>query len=202
MIGSIEDRQFGCLEYVGPRKALLLNFFFRSLSAVKGWRTRTLEAYRFKEQAALFCYGMKMAMPTHDWAFAMWPEQQSDIDCVFRIKSEGSRRYLKVQLKEVVPESINQTASVQQILQKFNNSKASRGLVVGVYINRNGTLVVKDLILPEGFDGQVWLLGLCGENNQRRFLVGDLMNDPKTTLFEYPQFALGEQASDWKSDED
>jgi len=209
-MNSIQKNQFKKLAYHGARKVLLTNFIFRAVSEgpkvpkqIQTWRARRFDKYRFREQAAIFCYGLRSLAPRCSWAIAMWPEVQSDIDCVFRCRCpwDKEEKYKTVQLKELVPDDVNPIASLQDILDELDKYADDSDLAVGIYLNRDVEVHFGTLRLPKKFIGQIWLFGQ-DQLPGTYFLLGDLMRQWRRSQFSHPRFAPNESVTTWKSAED
>lgn len=138
--------------------------------------------------------------PKDSWALAAWPEENSQIDFVFRqcVTSEEAH-YEFVQLKEVAPGDIPSARSLQALLDDLPHKyPSSGGLTIGVHLNRTASLSLGSLRLPALSDGSLWLFGLGGEPPHDSFLVGDLLKKPMIYFFNYPRLLRGESFSHWE----
>jgi hypothetical protein len=199
-MNSIIIRQAQKLEFFDPRKALLFALVQRVMfqhphlpQNVQDWRTKKLQPELLKWQAALFCFGRKCIEAADKWEFAVWPEQNSDIDYVLRqTKSSGEIRFEFVQFKELVPDEINPEQSLQDLLDKLPEKYPSIGdFTIAINLYRNTTTNVDDLKKPHLPGGSLWLFGLGGEPPNNAFLYGDWLKTPSLYYFAYPTFPPG-----------
>src|SRR5690606_17177938 len=77
---------------------------------VASLRTNGLRRYREGRQCALFCYGVGQRLGI-DVRYAESEEQ--DIDFVVRFERDGFLNFVPLQLKELVPEQVSNSASLQ-----------------------------------------------------------------------------------------
>lgn len=190
------------LAYIGPRKALLLCMVwdvFGQMERLPGdpdaWRRRGFRPRLFLRQAGLFCLGRKRQHPEYHWAFALWPEENSLVDVVFKRRAaDGTEAFEFVQLKEWVPGELNPKQSLQSLLDKIGERyPEAGGIAIGVNVNRNASTELSNLALPAIRNGSIWLFGIANIEGYNCFLIGDLMRPPaEMRLFMHPRFAVGE----------
>jgi hypothetical protein len=197
------------LDYIGPRKALLVLTIHQDQvmsqqphlpKHVQNWRTNKLQPELHRRQAALFCFGRKCMEATDKWALAAWPDQNSEIDYVFRqTKPDGEVRFEFVQLKELVPDEIDPEQSLQDLLDKLPKKYPSAGgLTIAIHLHRNTTTKVSDLKKPHLPGGSLWLFGLGGKPPHNALLFGDWLKTPSIVYFTHPTFFSGESLTQWK----
>jgi len=180
-------KKWGRLQYSNPKKTLLA---FRSveenydLSAaeyeIRSLRNRKLRHWHEERQLALFCYGMSCVSGAKVvYHFG----DDIDYDGV-ALWADG---FVPIQLKEWCPEHIGKKPKgLNEELQKLK--KYSGGdLVVAYYLNR----VVKDfnwkeLILPDLDIAELWFFGGLTPDNNEWFIIGDMLNTPQLSKFNYP----------------
>jgi hypothetical protein len=97
----------------------------------KALRTNELKTIRETRQAALFALGLRKWAGNASLEIAA--TEDSDYDAVFRRRDDDLMSYTPVQLKEVVPERWNKTASIDSILKKLVALQSSRDLVIGIH---------------------------------------------------------------------
>ena len=114
-------------------------------SKVKQLRTNNLKQWHEARQAAIFCYGMaqKMERPIY-----LCREAAQDYDFVASYVEDETQYFVPVQLKEVVPDSLNATSSVQEIIRSLTKYVDSKDLTVAIYLNRQVHFDPKTLIVP------------------------------------------------------
>jgi hypothetical protein len=189
LMDAITRRLAARLNYLDARKSLLI------LSADKGalsaigaprelvdHRSRNSEILRFSFQAAFFCYCSMVAERTAGFAYALWKDQQSDIDCIFRRRTpNGVFEYEAVQLKEWPPLETSPSASLEGILAALpRHYTDNTGLRVGVYLNRDSVVPVGELPIPAIRVASLWLYGLGGRPGTEAFLCGNLLQGVRT----------------------
>ncbi len=195
------------LDYISPRKALLFAMIRQAMSqrpelprAVQNWRTNKLQPELQQRQAALFCFGRKCNEAKDKWAFAAWPDQNSPIDYVLcRTKPDGKTRFEFVQFKELVPDDINSTQNLQDLLDELPKKyPTASGLTVAIHLHRETATKISDLKKPNLPGGSLWFFGLGGEPPHNAFLFGDWFNAPTLIYFTHPTFRPGESITHLK----
>jgi hypothetical protein len=178
-------------EYHDPRKVLIKLGYVQNLVAVsdlpdktKNLRNKNQEKYLEGRQAALFCYGIGEAFLKTQVYFAL--VEDSDYDCVALRNEKGNPVYTPIQLKELVPESLNSSMSLEEELQKLKKYVTSDDLVIALHVNRAGKLEFPKIHVPELNVAEVWLFGSKSAGQSRWFLYGDLLNNPHFFEFSYP----------------
>ncbi|WP_146180342.1 hypothetical protein [Opitutus sp. ER46] len=150
----------------------------------------------FMRQAGLMCMGRKALHPEDHWAFALWPEENSPVDAVFRRRSPaGNEEFEFVQLKEFVPEDLNPRQSLQSLLDRLmGRYPEAGGFTIGINVNRDATTNLGQLRVPPLRNGSIWLFGVGGEAPFDCFLLGDLLRPAELTgcFFMHPRFQPGE----------
>lgn len=92
---------------------------------VRNLRTNSLKCYREGREAAIFCYGMGKAVVHTPVYFAI--VENADYDCVARCKYG----FTPVQIKELVPEYLNPTKDLNQIIAELKKYPVSHNTVWG-----------------------------------------------------------------------
>jgi hypothetical protein len=179
------------LTYLDPEAVLAryreieLSSHIESLGySVKSLRTNSLKICREARQAALLCYGMSKVLGAKVW-FAQF--ENRDFDIVARYQIGEEQHFVPVQLKELVPATLQPSATLQREIDKLNKYVAGQDLAVAFHINREMTLRVEELKLPLGKLGELWLFGASGATQSDWFLLGDLLSSaPSLHKFTYP----------------
>jgi hypothetical protein len=147
-------------------------------------RTRDLRTYGEGRQAALLCYGLSQMLGARV-SFAQ--HAASDYDVVARYLLADVVHYVPVQLKELVPDTLNPRASLQAELDKISKYVDSKDLVVAVYLNTRRRLVFSDLKLPHGVVRELWFFGALSPDQSRWILLGNMLGPHAQALeFSYP----------------
>lgn len=184
-------KEWDNLEYHDSRKVLLE---LRELQEkvvesdlpdnVKNLRTRGSQNYSEGRQAALFCYGIGSAVLNTKVYHAR--SEVSDYDCVALWEKESIQSYTPIQLKELVPESLNSKAILNVELEKLKKYVSSEDLVIALYVNRAYRLVFSEIQVPDLRVAGVWLYGGLSADQNRWFLYGNILKDPQYYEFSYP----------------
>lgn len=190
---NIRLREFGKLRYQRPRTFLVklraaLENELGSLPQEelnKLLRSNRLKDERELIQAALFCVGLE---ELRDTEVGLCQIEAQDYDCVVRYMDGDTLTYVAIQLKEVVPNDLNPTATVQGVVDALCKYTDSRDLCVVIYINQNTHFDPSQLKMPPGLAiGGLWIYG---ETSQDRWaLWGDLLtpNPLNATVYSYPK---------------
>lgn len=149
---------------------------------VRHLRTNDLKGVREYRQAALFSLGMShnLGVPVR-----FYPVEASDYDFIATWAEQDVRHFAPVQLKELVPESLNSTATIQAIvngLVKYSSSS----LTVGIFLNRQGTFIPQDLKIPPLCIGALWFVFATSPDQSEWVLYGDVLGQAHATSFTYP----------------
>jgi hypothetical protein len=151
----------------------------------KTLRTRGLRIHKEQREAALFCYGLQTVIANETLEFAA--SENSDYDAIFRRVEGEECCYTPIQLKEVVPSSVDPKASLDREIGKLEKYADSKDLVVGIFLNQQGKLQLSRIDAPKVNVGEVWVFGSCSQDQSRWFLFGDVLREPKYVEFEYPR---------------
>ena len=87
------------------------------------------------------------------------PEESQDYDFVASYVVDEKPYLFPVQLKEVVPDSLNATSSVQEIIRSLSKYVDSKDLTVAIYLNRQVDFDPKNLVVPPLRIGALWVFG-------------------------------------------
>jgi len=151
---------------------------------VKNLRTQKLKKHLEGRQAALFCHGLKNVVgeKVH---FTL--EEAQDYDIVTIFAKDGEQIYTPVQLKEIVPKTLNQKADFNSLIQSLAKKYVvSKELVVAVHWNQAGQFNVSELSIPKLNISELWVYGSGTPNQSKWFLIGNLLETPKYYEFDYP----------------
>ncbi len=149
---------------------------------VRNLRTNDLKHIREFRQAALFCYGMSLRIG-HQVLFS--PVESSDYDFVATWEIADVRHFAPVQLKELVPDHLNASATVQALVNGLSKYSGD-DLVVAVFLNRDGRFSLEDLMLPALRIAELWFVFSTTPSQQIWQLVGDALGVPEASSFCYP----------------
>lgn len=112
--------------------------------------------------------------------------EDQDYDFVTRRLEGDTVHFTPVQLKELVSDEINPRANLETELQKLTKYSSSSDLVVVIRVNRNVTIDRSKLRVPQLKIAQLWILGNRSPDQTKWCLIGDILNRPEITEFDYP----------------
>lgn len=148
----------------------------------KALRTNELKTIRETRQAALFALGLRK------WARNISVEiaviEDSDYDAVFRRRDDDRMSYTPVQLKEVVPDRWNKTASIDSILKKLVALQSSSDLVVGIHHTRATNDGKLEFSVPMGLNlAGLFVFGSVSNDRSEWMITGDLTKDAVSIVY-------------------
>jgi hypothetical protein len=147
-------------------------------------RTRGLRRYGEGRQAAFFCYGLGQAIGAR---VQVAQTAQEDFDIVARYVAEDELRYVPVQLKEWVPDTVNPSTTLEAELGKLVKYGNAQDLVVAFHLNRTAHIKFSELQLPAVNLGALWFYGAKDATQREWWLIGNLLRDgPVAHQFIYP----------------
>ncbi len=150
---------------------------------IKHLRTQKLRPHHEGREAALFCHGLASLIGSKVY-FAR--HEAMDYDIVTMFKSGDELHFAPVQLKELVPEDLNPTATFEVELKKLEKYTDSKGLIVAFHLNRKGQFDLSKLSIPKLGISQLWVFGAETADREKWFLIGDLLKEPQKISFSYP----------------
>ena len=150
---------------------------------VRHLRTNDLKQVRELRQAALFCYGMSSRMGLE---VRFSPTEASDYDFIATWASDEYRHFAPVQLKELVPETLNPHSTIQNLVDGLSKYSSSQDLTVAVFLNRNGTFTPSELRIPILSIAALWFVSCVSPDQSKWRLIGNFIEMPDTTDFMYP----------------
>lgn len=151
---------------------------------VRNLRTNCLKEAREERQAALFCHGMsqRIGQPV---LFAATEDQ--DYDFIASWIVEDLQHLAPVQLKEVVPQSLNPLASIETIVAGLDKYTDSSGLTVAVHLNQAGRFEPTSLQLQHLQVASFWVFAAASMDQSQWNLWGNFTEpDAYGTRFTYP----------------
>ena len=157
-------------------------------SRIKSLRTNGLKEAREQREAALFCVGMSQRIGQAVY-FASHEDQDFDFVASWAI---GNSQYLTpVQLKEVVPASLNPSATIDSVIQSLEKYADSSDLTVAIHLNQAGQFELEALKLQHLQLASVWVFAAVTADQSLWNLWGNFTEDgPYRTQFSYPAEAL------------
>jgi hypothetical protein len=190
-MGDPELNHWKALTYLDPAHTLLE---YRKLEIalseadidpkVVRLRTAALKGQREARDAAIFALGMSVRL-TCPVLFS--PTEEADYDFITRTDLAGTSYFTPVQLKELVPEDLNPFASLDALLKKLRAKPVYSHTSLAIRLNRELKQVT---FAAHQFDGlpfrEVWLFYAASPDARRWRLLGDVLDHPQLTEFEYP----------------
>jgi hypothetical protein len=149
---------------------------------VRHLRTNELKKVREYRQAALFCHGMSSRLG-HPVQFS--PVESADYDFIATWQSDTNRHFAPVQLKELVPETLNSAATIQSLVDNLSKY-SSDNLTVAIFLNRNDRFSPRELRIPPLRIAALWFLFTVVPDQSEWRLVGNFMEEPDSSSFSYP----------------
>ena|SRR5277367_912003 len=124
---------------------------------VRGFRAPRLKRKREIIEACLFCFGLSCRMERPVWVV---DHEAFDYDFVAVSENNGNNFFAPTQLKEVVPNHLNQLSSVQSVIDKVAHAyPASPDLTVAIRINRHIMLDLDRIDISRLSVAALWLYG-------------------------------------------
>jgi hypothetical protein len=152
-------------------------------ATVANLRERDLRPYLQWRQAALFCY-LVQASTAKPVAYTMVEDE--DYDALACWVEADTKHFAPIQLKEIVPETLNPAASLEAKLNKLAKYARSKDTVVAIHVNRAGRLEFSSLKPPNVGVREIWLYGALSPDQRSWFLYGDLLGQPQFYEATYP----------------
>jgi hypothetical protein len=179
------------LQYRNPRSFLIsLRRIELELSQsatpdkIKNLRTNGLKQAREQRQAALFCEGMSQRIG-QAVCFAAHEDQDFDFIATWIVGSE--QHFAPVQLKEVVPKSLNAEAELESVIQGLEKYTNSSGLTVAIHLNRFGRFAPSRLNLQHLHVASVWIFAAAAPDQSIWNLWGNFTEEqPFGSQYAYP----------------
>lgn len=188
---SIRTRDWSKLRYFDPATIL------RSLrqveieiadknidDRVRTLRNNLLKPHREGREAALVCHGIGSAVLKTTVFFAR--SEKSDYDFISMWIVDDTQHYSPVQIKELVPQEVNNNIDLNKLISSLQKYKNSNDLTVAIHMNRKSTIDMSKIIIPHLDIRELWLFGALTLNQSKWFLVGDLLKDKNYYEFYYP----------------
>jgi len=112
--------------------------------------------------------------------------ENSDYDAVAKRIEKDTEIFTPIQIKEVVPNDINSETDLNKEIAKLSRYPVSNDTVVVIHVNRTGRLHLPSVRVPSLSIGSLWLLGASTPDQQKWFLAGNLLDNPRIFEFNYP----------------
>jgi hypothetical protein len=153
-------------------------------SRISSLRTNGLKKAREQREAALFCKGMSERIGKTVY-FASSEDQDFDFIAFWVI--EGQQHYAPVQLKEVVPTTLNSNATLEFVIDGLEKYSDSSNLTVAIHLNQAARFNPDALRLRQLKVASVWVFFTVTANQSLWELWGNFTeDDPSCIQFSYP----------------
>lgn len=188
-MSRITERKLKALQWVDPKRVLVdLRRIEQRLpkrmdEKLRRLRTNGLKEWREARYAALFAYGIADSVLKSPTLVAK--VEDVDFDFVMRWSDEEADHFYPVQLKELPPEDLNATASLDEILSKLNKYSGTEDLSVVVLINRRMRFEYRPWKSEQRPRiKELWYLGCTSQDQSKWFLYGNVLA-PAPRYYEY-----------------
>ena len=198
---NVRLRQFAKLAYGDPRDflAALRNFEWTvavspTPERIKTLRTQKLKPAREMRDAAIFCVGISERIG-FDVRFAPVDDQDFDFITTW-LDGDGARNYCPVQLKEVAPQHLSASATIQAVVDGLARYADSVDVTVAIKINRSVRFDPAKLKAPANLRiGGLWIYTALSADQSEFGLWGDFLSKtdaPLWTRFSYPPLEVAQ----------
>lgn len=189
-MSSISLRSLERLEYRDPLPFLVqLRRFEQEVAKsetpakLKALRTNSLKEWRETREAAIFCY--LMGRRTGRTVLLARGENQ-DYDFVASWVDQGIQSYAPVQLKELVPATLNPSTSIEGLISSLGKYVDSRNLTVVIHLNQRRRFSLGELKIPKLEIAGLWMFGAVAPDQCSWGLWGNFLDFPEESVHEYP----------------
>jgi hypothetical protein len=135
-------------------------------------------------RASLFAHGIGSCVLGTEVYLAAVEDQ--DFDCVAQYSVGDTRHFTPIQMKELVPSSVNPHTSLQVELDKLGKYVDSSDLVVAFHLNREVRIDLDKISPPQTTVREIWLFGAVSADRSQYMLCGDLLSKPGLHTYRYP----------------
>lgn len=151
---------------------------------VANLRKRDLRKYLEWRQAALFSHFISEAVLKIPVAYSLIEEE--DYDCVVHWRKDDVGHFAPVQLKEVVPKSLNPGAELNNELEKLKKYATPTNTVVAIHLNQSSRIEFSSIQTPKTTCPEIWIYGSLTPDQSRWFLYGNILKKPRAHEINYP----------------
>jgi hypothetical protein len=187
------NHQYSDLQFEEPKRGLwfalrdsVMHSFLGSPPDSRARRPESKAQLEFR-QGALFAFGRSVVANDTSVRFAMVPKQADSVDTVLRSGAEEDRfTYESVQLKEIVPDTVNERQTLEILLESLSRRYGTgEKLTIAIHLNRDIVTVLGEVIAPHLPSISFWLFGVCGR--KRGFIVRNPFQQFEVTEFDMPR---------------
>lgn len=187
------NHRYSDLHFEDPKRGLWLaqrdSVIHNLLGVRSGSRARRPESKAQLEfrQGALFAYGRSVLANDTSIKFAMVLKQADSVDTVLRSGAEeGGFTYESVQLKEIVPDTVNEHQTLENLLESLSRKYCTgEKLTVAVHLNRDAITELGKVTAPSLSLISFWFFGICGRN--RGFIVKNPFHQFEISEYDIPR---------------
>ena len=97
-----------------------------------------------------------------------------------------TQHFAPVQLKEVVSQDINPSASIQKTIDSLSKYVDSGDLTVAIHLNRHGRFDPGELVIPRLNITALWVFAGLSHDQREWGLWGNFLEEPEGIRFSYP----------------
>ncbi|WP_372611172.1 hypothetical protein [Halomonas sp.] len=134
--------------------------------------------------AAAFAHGLRVLIPDRDICIAELEAQ--DHDFVLRFGPPDDPGYCPLQLKVLVSKEVNESQTMDDLLENLNHYADAADLVVAIKIDRLG-VDPRGLQIPPLELAEIWFFGPSLEGSNMWYLYGDCLGSPLWLEFQLPE---------------
>ena len=117
--------------------------------------------------------------------------ESSDYDYVGIYENNGAMQAFPIQLKQLVPDRLNPSTTLQAEIDKLKKYSGSSDLVVAIHVNREIHLKPQDIDIQGLKIKEIWLFGQLDLDSLDWVLIGNLMTtNPIAYIFQLPASSL------------
>ncbi|PHR92584.1 MAG: hypothetical protein COA69_07035 [Robiginitomaculum sp.] len=142
---------------------------------------------REMRDVAIFCVGMSERLGCKVCFSAL---EEQDYDFVSRWEKDGQRKYCPIQLKEIVPKELNETITVQKVIDKLERYTDSADVTFVLKLNRICQFDPSGIVIPDNLSiGELWVFGGVSEDQSEFALWGNFLDSAQNVIvkkFLYP----------------
>lgn len=187
----MRNSEWAGLKYMNPTKLLLgmdkmfddsgIKKYKHAADILLGRRIREIAEDR---RCAIFCHGAGQALGT-EILFASY--ENADYDYVGAYMQNGFVHRFPIQLKQLVPDRINASTSLQNEISKLSKYTDAQDLVVAFHVNRKINIKPQELDASGLQVKEIWLYGHLQNGDDTWLLFGNIMAaQPSAYTFQMP----------------
>ena len=187
----MKNPEWGSLKYMNPTKLLVGMDKMLDDFGIKKYKhasdillDRRVRDVAEDRRCAIFCHGAGRALGT-EILFAA--HESADYDYVGAYKHDGAVLTFPIQLKQLVPDRLNPSTSLQREISKLSKYVDAQDLVVAIHVNRKVHIKPQELDTSGVKVKEVWLYGQLQNDATTWLLFGNLMTaEPNAYTFQLP----------------